>query len=526
MTTATQHTVRLGARDYPVILPNWRDTRLHLAAVIISIHVLGQTSFGFRVSVPQILSAIFTCAVIEVVWTFYQDRKIVWPASAMLTGSGVALILRLVSMQRGDHWSWQGWEIFALVAGFSLVSKYVIRWRGSHVFNPSNFGLVVAFLVLGSSIIEPLDFWWTPMSLWLALAYLLILLGGLMITSRLRLFAMGAVFWLTLSAGLGLVSASGHCITAAWALQPVCGAEFWWVVITSPEVLIFLFFMITDPKTIPSGRWARVAFALALGAICTFLIAPASNEFWAKVGLLGGLVVLTPFRVVFDRLLPDGADHRVPRPVRGLLVGPRIRVFLRGAVVGSVFVLLGAALVAAGAPARSDGVATLPSVASTPDQIGVEIDASTLPVVGVDPEARGLNADVAGNPGALAVALAQDLAVEAQAVEKLDPSLLRIADGGDRLVAMERQIESAATEGSAAVSNYRFDTLDLTVAYADGPQGGADLALVATGTVEQVTYAADGTESKRDQAPFHSTFVLGQNSAGRWVITSETKESP
>ncbi|MGA7271700.1 MAG: hypothetical protein WB239_11555, partial [Acidimicrobiia bacterium] len=144
--------------------------------------------------------------------------------------------------------------------------------------------------------------------------------------------------------------------------------------------------------------------------------------------------------------------------------------------------------------------------------------------VTVDTEARGLNGDVADDPGALALALAQDLAVEGEAMRKLDPSLLRVADGGDRLVAMERQIESAATEGSATVSNYRFDMLELTVVYSDGPQGGADLALVAGGTVEQLTVAADGTESGLDRGRFHSTFVLGQNSAGRWVIMSELQE--
>ena len=42
-------------------------------------------------------------------------------------------------------------------------------------------------------------------------------------------------------------------MTANWAFAPVCGADFWRVIVTSPEVLIFLFFMITDPKTVPAG---------------------------------------------------------------------------------------------------------------------------------------------------------------------------------------------------------------------------------------------------------------------------------
>ena len=49
-------------------------------------------------------------------------------------------------------------------AAGALLSKYVIAWRGQHVFNPSNIGLVVCFLALGRARVEPLDFWWGPMS--------------------------------------------------------------------------------------------------------------------------------------------------------------------------------------------------------------------------------------------------------------------------------------------------------------------------------------------------------------------------
>ena len=49
---------------------------------------------------------------------------------------------------------------------------------------------------------------------------------------------------------------------ANWAFAPVCGFDFWRVIVTSPEVLIFLFFMITDPKTVPAGRVGRVVVRL------------------------------------------------------------------------------------------------------------------------------------------------------------------------------------------------------------------------------------------------------------------------
>ena len=68
----------------------------------------------------------------------------------MLTGSGVALILRVVGTPPDQPWNTDDWYVFAGVAGLSLLTKYVIKYRGSHVFNPSNIGLVVAFVVLGS----------------------------------------------------------------------------------------------------------------------------------------------------------------------------------------------------------------------------------------------------------------------------------------------------------------------------------------------------------------------------------------
>ena len=502
MTTVASRTLRVGATDYPVVLPNLRDPRLHLASVIITIHVLGQTALGFRVSVPQVVVSIITCAVIEVAWTFRQTRQIVWPASAMLTGSGVALILRLVGQERGDHWTWAGWYIFAGVAAFSLVTKYVIRYRGTHVFNPSNVGLVVAFLVLGSELVEPLDFWWAPLDVWMTAAYLVILVGGLLITSRLRLLALAAAFWVSLAGGVGVLAASGHCMTTAWALQPVCGSHFWWVIVTSPEVLIFLFFMITDPKTIPQGRVARVVFGVCLAIVCTLLMAPQTTEFGAKVGLLAGLVVLTPLRFLFDRL-PALAPAWTDRPAGQ---------FARGTVLGSLLVLVPMSIMIAGAPARE----TTTAAAAAPEAPDIVIDGAQLPAVTVSTDARALNRKI--DPDQVAVDLAEALAIEAEAMRRADTSLLRSADGGERLVEMERLIEIAVTRDEYVVTDHKFDTLHLDVVFTDGPQGGASLGLAATGTAELVTYDAAGVEQGRESVPFATTFVVGPGSGESWLI--------
>ena len=214
-------------------------------------------------------------------------------------------ILRVVGTPVNSPWSTYGWYIFAGVAGLSLLSKYVIRYRGSHVFNPSNIGLVVAFIVLGSTRVEPLDFWWAPLNVWMLAAYAVIITGGLLITRRLHLLALAATFWVSLAIGVGVLAGSGHCMTTNWAFGPVCGFDFWRVIVTSPEVLIFLFFMITDPKTVPAGRVGRIAFGFLVAMASTLLMAPQTNEFGTKVALLAGLVVMCAVRPLLDRVLPE-----------------------------------------------------------------------------------------------------------------------------------------------------------------------------------------------------------------------------
>jgi Na+-translocating ferredoxin:NAD+ oxidoreductase RnfD subunit len=307
--------VVIRGTPYPVVLPKLRDPRLHLAATITSLQVIGQIGFHFRVSISQILISLLTCALLEVGITVRKQHVLMWPASAMLTGNGVAFVLRVPGTQHGDWWSLRGWWIFAATGAVSLLSKHVIQVRGSHIFNPSNIGLVLCFLVLSSSQAEPLDFWWGPTSWWLVLALVVIVTGGFSILSRLKLLRVALSFWVAFAAGVGLLAAAGHEITARWHLGPIGGFHFWWVLVTSPEVLVFLFFMITDPKTAPSSPRARVVYAVAIGLLAALLAAPMHTEYWTKVALLGALAI-----VCVAQTLLHVVPRALPHPSRRVLV--------------------------------------------------------------------------------------------------------------------------------------------------------------------------------------------------------------
>jgi Na+-translocating ferredoxin:NAD+ oxidoreductase RnfD subunit len=296
--------VAIRGTTYPVVFPKLRDPRLHLAATITTLQVLGQVAFNFRLSISQILVSLVTCAVIEIAITFRTKRVIMWPASALLTGNGVAFVLRIPDMPHGDWWSFRDWWLFAAVAGGSLLSKHVIKWKGEHVFNPSNIGLVACFLIVGRGRADPLDFWWGPMSWWMALALAIIVTGGFTILRRLHLLRVALGFWAAFAVGIGVLALAGHQMTARWHLGPITGWNLWWILISSPEVLVFLFFMITDPKTAPAGGRARVIYAVTLGLLAALLIAPTRTEFAAKVALLGALAVVCaarPFLVYVPR---------------------------------------------------------------------------------------------------------------------------------------------------------------------------------------------------------------------------------
>jgi hypothetical protein len=518
-TQAQARALTLGGRCYPLFLPSLRDPRLHVAAVIVTIHVLGQIGLHFVVSVPQILAAILTCAVIEIAINFKQKQAIVWPASAMLTGSGVALILRVVGTPADDHWSTFAVGTFAAVAAISLLSKYAIRYRGSQVFNPSNVGLVVTFIVLGDSKVEPLDFWWAPFNAWLVIAYAVILIGGFLITTRLRLMSLALVFWATLALGLGVLAASGHCITANWAFAPVCGFDFWRVVITSPELLIFLLFMITDPRTVPAGRVSRLAFGALVAVVGTLALAPQTTEFGAKVGLLSGLTLACLARPLLERVLPapDSAEDDPRRyfvnlfGFTGAWAGLRpARLALSTFGVGALAI----GIIAAGIPTR----AAPQSDSALADLDITRMDPGTFPAVSIDSAVTDWDPALTGSAmREILLTSAQNLEIENEALLRADSSLLTQVDHGDRLVEMQDRINSAVASGVTRVDHYQPDSVSVGLLRPFGKQDGLSLGLKASGLVTSETYDASGQLLTRASAPFSLTFVVRRATGARWL---------
>ncbi|MFZ9779673.1 MAG: hypothetical protein ACO3EM_05835 [Ilumatobacteraceae bacterium] len=524
---AAGRSVRIGSQVYPLVLPRLRDSRLHVAGVVITLHTLGQVGLGFHVSVPQILSAILTCFVLQVAITFREKRAFVWPASAMLTGSGIALILRVPSTPVGDHWSFHQWWMFSGIAAFSLLTKFIVRRNGSHVFNPSNVGLVIAFIVLGSSRVEPLDFWWAPLSNpAMVIAYLVILVGGSLITNRLGLLPTVISFWLVLTAGTAINAASGQCFTARWAFAPVCGTNMWLTLITSPEIFIFTYFMITDPRTVPQGRVGRIVFGALVGVVCVMLMAPQETEFGAKVALLAGLTVMTAVRPLVERMVPTAGaeDDRlgvfIRRALNGTSAAAPVTTLVKrtGGITLATVLVVGA--LAFGARSAQGILASEPE--NLMGRLATRIDPATFPNISVDDAVVNWNHEISVDGArTIVLTLAENLALENQALVERDAALLDAVAHGDRLDAMRERLSNAERNGLTTLHFHTFDDVRVTLLVPFGRQDGLSLGMIATGTVTTEVRDTNGTVVSRTSEPLRTMWALRRATGARWLIVAE-----
>jgi hypothetical protein len=279
-------------RGIPVVLPKAGDPRLKVSAVIMSLQVLGQVGLNFKVSIAQILVTIGVCAVLEVAITFQRQHALIWPASALLTGNGVAFVLRTSGTQHGDWWSLNGIHWFVGAAVIGLLSKYVLTTGARHFYNPSNFGLVVCLLVVGTPYVFPQYLWWGPLDAAVIAALVIIVAGVVWVLRSIGMLPMAAAFLGGFFALIGLLAATGSCFTAIWHDGAVCGNSYWTNICLSPEVLIFVFYMMSDPRTAPWSTRHRVVYGAATAVVAAALIWPQQTEFGLKVALLGALVVV------------------------------------------------------------------------------------------------------------------------------------------------------------------------------------------------------------------------------------------
>ncbi len=214
---------------------------LYLAPLLVTMVLLGgQIAFGFLESWSRTLLAIATAMGVELVLARLFAGK--WPhlASSYISGISVGILIRSPEL----------WP-YALCAAISITSKYVIRVDGRHLWNPSNLG-IVAMLVLASDTVAALSVQWgnnllPVVVVWCFGAIIIHRLGRLHIPLP---YVASFVLFSVVRAAV-----TGH----PWPAEVAA--------ITGPMYQLFIFFMITDPKTTVRPKWAQCLVAFLVAAM-------------------------------------------------------------------------------------------------------------------------------------------------------------------------------------------------------------------------------------------------------------------
>jgi len=200
-----------------------RIDKRYLAPILVTMVLfVGQVTFGFLESWSRTVLAICTAMAVEMVLSRLFSGS--WPhlASSYISGISVGMLVRSPAF----------WP-YALCSAISITSKYVLRVDGRHIWNPSNFG-VVAMLVLAADAVAGLSVQW-----------------GNALLPIFVVWCFGSVIMYSLGRFHITATYVASFVALAFIRSLVTGHPFLSEVapVTGPMYQLFIFFMITDPKT-------------------------------------------------------------------------------------------------------------------------------------------------------------------------------------------------------------------------------------------------------------------------------------
>lgn len=217
-------------------------------------------------------AAIFLAAIAtQLTFSYYTTQRYSSIKSALITSLGLCLLLKTGSV-----------ETAVLASVIAIASKFLVIYKRKHIFNPANIGIIAAILLTNDAWVSPGQ-WGSDVVMWFlvgAAGLMMILKVGRIDTSITFLLVFGGLLFCRQVLYLG------------W--EPAV----WLHKMSNGTLLLFAFFMITDPMTTPNHKKARILWSAALG-VALFI---ASNFFYIQTAAIWLLLIISPFTALFDRL--------------------------------------------------------------------------------------------------------------------------------------------------------------------------------------------------------------------------------
>src|ERR1700719_1052623 len=230
------------------------DPRYLIAFLITLVMAAAQLRYHMLGSYDRLVLALGVCLATEALLSWFDRGKIVNLLSAYI--SGISLTL-LIKPQGGALWP------FALGGFLAISSKYVLRYRENHLWNPTNFA-IAALLLTAPDRVSVLSHQF-----------------GNDITTNLVIW----IFGLIIAARVGVIHITLTYVASFLLLNSVRALALGQPVlpeiapITGPMYQLFIFFMITDPRTVVRGRRKQIIVAILI-AVMETLIRFASDKGW------------------------------------------------------------------------------------------------------------------------------------------------------------------------------------------------------------------------------------------------------
>jgi len=264
------------------------DARLYQIAFLATLLTTGVLLRDFTLRPEQMVLTFAAGLATQALCIRVLGLKRVGYLSAAITCFGLSILLR-------SDTSW----VHPLAAVIAIGSKFVLRLNGKHLYNPANLGVMTAMLLLPGAWISPGQ-WGTD----LAMAGWFVALGAL-VTQRARRWD---ISWMFLAAFLGLIA-----LRVLWLGQ---SSAVFVHQLGNGALLLFAFFMISDPMSIPNRRSMRLVYALivALGAFAWQYVLFKPNALVWALFLCTPLVPLLDWLAPGDRFAWRAKDTTGPSP--------------------------------------------------------------------------------------------------------------------------------------------------------------------------------------------------------------------
>jgi Na+-transporting NADH:ubiquinone oxidoreductase subunit NqrB len=250
----------------------WSDARHYQIAALATLVVfnLGWIDFGARPlnSAFAVGASLLTQIVCSYLFKVPLDLR-----SPLITGLSLSLLLRA-----DEAW------IHAVAGVIAIGSKFVLRLDGKHIWNPAGLAIVVLLFTAKSHVWISPGAWGTHVWFAALLVFFAILVLGAARRSDIAIFFIGTHAALLVARALWL----GDPLTI-----PLHQLQ-------SGSLLIFTFFMISDPRTSPDSRLGRFIFAASVALLAHYM----AFFMQMRPALYVALIALAPFVFLIDRVLP------------------------------------------------------------------------------------------------------------------------------------------------------------------------------------------------------------------------------